>query len=58
MTDRSIKIVRSEITKNNFVDTLDYKDVKLICNKTYSCRNLRKYIPKIIALVQQFLRLE
>jgi len=32
MTDRPIKIIRSEITKNSF-DTLDYGDVKLIRDK-------------------------
>jgi len=38
MTDRPIKIIRSEITKNNF-DTLDYGDVKLI-------RDTNKYSKK------------
>jgi hypothetical protein len=32
MTDRPIKIIRSEITKNSF-DTLDYSGVKLIRNR-------------------------
>jgi hypothetical protein len=39
MTDRPIKIIRSEITKHSF-DTLDYSDVKLIRDRMYPCRNI------------------
>lgn len=52
MTDRPIKIIRSEITKNNF-DTLDYGDVKLIRDRMYPCRQTN--IPKNIVEVQEFL---
>lgn len=57
MTDRPIKIIRSEITKNSF-DTLDYGDVKLIRDRMYPCRNIQKNIPKNVVEVQEFLQAE
>jgi len=46
MTDRPIKIIRSEITKYSF-DTLDYR--------MYPCRNIQTNISKNIVEVQEFL---
>jgi hypothetical protein len=42
MTECSIKIIRSEITKNSF-DMLDYSDVKLIRDRKYPCRKIQIY---------------
>lgn len=43
MTDRSIKIIRSDITKNTF-GQLGYGDIKLIYGRMYICGNIQKNI--------------